>query len=106
MASDRPRTSISAWRPPVPGIAEAFHAHFTNHAYPAHTHDAWDLMILDDGSLSFVRMLGAGLTLTILLDTFLIRLVLVPSVMRLAGSVNRWAPAPLRRWHARHGFSD
>ncbi|MFF8795885.1 AraC family ligand binding domain-containing protein [Streptomyces globisporus] len=46
-------TSISAWRPPVPGIAEVFHAHFTDHAYPVHTHDTWDLMILDDGSVDF-----------------------------------------------------
>ncbi|MEU6810550.1 AraC family transcriptional regulator [Streptomyces sp. NPDC046831] len=53
MASNTPRTSISAWRPPVPGIAEVFHAHFTDHAYPAHTHDTWDLMILDDGSVDF-----------------------------------------------------
>ncbi|WP_407547792.1 AraC family transcriptional regulator [Streptomyces sp. Pv4-95] len=53
MASDRPRTSINAWRPPVTGIAEVFHAHFTDHAYPAHTHDTWDLMILDDGSVDF-----------------------------------------------------
>lgn len=42
----------------------------------------------------------------ILFDAFLIRLVLVPSVMRLGGSANWWAPAPLRRWHARHGFTD
>ncbi|MFI8849430.1 helix-turn-helix domain-containing protein [Streptomyces sp. NPDC053499] len=53
MASDRPGTSISAWRPPLTGIAEVFHAHFTDHAYPAHTHDTWDLMILDDGSVDF-----------------------------------------------------
>ncbi|PNE38095.1 helix-turn-helix transcriptional regulator [Streptomyces noursei] len=53
MASDRSHTSISAWRPPVPGITEVFHAHFTDHAYPAHTHDTWDLMILDDGSVNF-----------------------------------------------------
>ncbi|MET7297957.1 AraC family transcriptional regulator [Embleya sp. NPDC005575] len=53
MTGDRPRTSITAWRPSVPGIAEVFHAHFTDHAYPAHTHDTWDLMILDDGSVDF-----------------------------------------------------
>ncbi|MEV6757078.1 AraC family transcriptional regulator [Streptomyces sp. NPDC051214] len=53
MTGDRPRTSISAWKPSVPGIAEVFHAHFTDHAYPAHTHDTWDLMILDDGSVDF-----------------------------------------------------
>jgi RND superfamily putative drug exporter len=26
--------------------------------------------------------------------------------MRLAGSANWWAPAPLRRFHERFGFSD
>ncbi|MGI5152322.1 AraC family transcriptional regulator [Plantactinospora sp. CA-294935] len=54
MAGERPgTTTISAWRPKVPGIAEVFHAHFTAHAYPAHTHDTWDLMILDGGSVDF-----------------------------------------------------
>lgn len=53
MAADRPRTKINAWRPAVPGIAEVFHAHFTEHAYPAHTHDTWALMILDEGSVDF-----------------------------------------------------
>ncbi|WP_214412594.1 hypothetical protein [Sphaerisporangium fuscum] len=37
MVAHRPPTTIKAWRPPVPGIAEVFHAHFTDHAYPAHT---------------------------------------------------------------------
>ncbi|NMM92305.1 hypothetical protein B2J88_50095 [Rhodococcus sp. SRB_17] len=69
------------------------------------------LMVVVFGALataevSFVRMLGAGLALTILLDAFLIRLVLVPAVMRLAGRANWWAPAPLRRWHSRHGLTD
>ncbi|MBT2453065.1 AraC family transcriptional regulator [Streptomyces sp. ISL-43] len=53
MTSDPPRTRISAWRPSVAGIAEVFHAHFTDHAYPVHTHDTWDLMILDAGSVDF-----------------------------------------------------
>ncbi|MFC7307111.1 AraC family transcriptional regulator [Streptomyces monticola] len=53
MAGNRAHTSISAWRPSIPGIAEVFHAHFTDHAYPAHTHDTWDLMILDDGAVDF-----------------------------------------------------
>lgn len=53
MSSERPRTRIHAWQPPVAGIAEVFHAHFAEHAYPVHTHDTWDLMILDDGSVDF-----------------------------------------------------
>ncbi|MDQ0913282.1 hypothetical protein QFZ22_009267 [Streptomyces canus] len=44
MASDRPRTAIVAWRPPVPGIAEVCPAHVK-----------WDLMFPDDGSGDFAR---------------------------------------------------
>ncbi|MEU3460943.1 AraC family transcriptional regulator [Streptomyces sp. NPDC006733] len=44
---------ITAWRPAVRGISEIFHAHFTDHAYPAHTHGTWTLMIVDDGSVDF-----------------------------------------------------
>ncbi|WP_030988910.1 helix-turn-helix domain-containing protein [Streptomyces sp. NRRL S-1813] len=53
MADGPPRTKVSAWRPPVAGIAEVFHAHFTEHAYPSHTHDTWALMILNDGAVDF-----------------------------------------------------
>ncbi|MDJ0341987.1 AraC family transcriptional regulator [Streptomyces sp. H10-C2] len=56
MAGDRTNSAnsrITAWQPKVPGIAEVFHAHFTDHAYPAHTHDSWTLMIVDDGSVDF-----------------------------------------------------
>jgi RND superfamily putative drug exporter len=38
--------------------------------------------------VSFMKMLGAGLTLAILVDTTLIRAVLMPAAMRLMGSAN------------------
>lgn len=44
---------ITAWMPPVPGIREVFHAHFTRHAYPSHTHDSWTLLIVDDGAVAY-----------------------------------------------------
>ncbi|HXV94554.1 MAG TPA: AraC family transcriptional regulator [Pseudonocardia sp.] len=44
---------VTAWRPAVAGVAEVFHARFTDHAYPAHTHDAWTLLIIDDGAVRF-----------------------------------------------------
>jgi AraC-like DNA-binding protein len=44
---------VRAWRPAAAGITEVLHAHFTEHAYPVHTHDTWDLMILDDGAVDF-----------------------------------------------------
>jgi AraC-like DNA-binding protein len=48
-----PRQEITAWRPPVDGISEVFHARFVEHAYPVHTHDTWTLLIVDDGAVRF-----------------------------------------------------
>ncbi|MBF6330735.1 MMPL family transporter [Nocardia transvalensis] len=56
--------------------------------------------------VSFMRGLGVGLAVTVLLDAFLIRILLVPAFMRLLGSWNWWAPRPLRRWHSRYGLDD
>jgi AraC-like DNA-binding protein len=47
------RAEVTAWRPPVPGIAEVFHARFTDHAYPSHTHDAWTLLLVDAGAVRY-----------------------------------------------------
>ena len=44
---------VSAWRPEVPGVVEVFHAHFVEHAYPMHAHDAWTLLIVDDGAVRY-----------------------------------------------------
>lgn len=44
---------VTAWRPAVPGIAEVFHARFVDHAYPTHTHAAWSLLIVDDGTIRY-----------------------------------------------------
>src|SRR5690606_27249325 len=49
---------------------------------------------------------GVGLTLAVLMDAFVIRGTLVPAFMRLAGTWNWWAPAPLRRLHDRIGISE
>ncbi|SHI17718.1 AraC family transcriptional regulator [Streptomyces sp. 3214.6] len=47
------RQTVSAWRPAVPGVVEVFHAHFTEYAYPMHVHDAWTLLIVDDGAVRY-----------------------------------------------------
>ncbi|MEE1940182.1 AraC family transcriptional regulator [Streptomyces sp. TRM 70361] len=44
---------IHAWRPSVAGVAEVFHAHFTDHAYPMHVHGTWTLLIVDDGVVRY-----------------------------------------------------
>ncbi|NUS73284.1 MAG: AraC family transcriptional regulator [Corynebacteriales bacterium] len=49
----RPKRQVVAWRPPVAGIAEVFHAHFPEHTYPMHVHDVWTLLIIDDGAVRY-----------------------------------------------------
>ncbi|WP_326780710.1 AraC family transcriptional regulator [Streptomyces longwoodensis] len=47
------RQEVTAWRPRVRGVTEVFHAHFTEYAYPMHVHDAWTLLIVDDGAVRY-----------------------------------------------------
>jgi RND superfamily putative drug exporter len=56
--------------------------------------------------VSFIKLFGIGLTLAVLMDAFVIRGMLVPAFMRLAGDANWWAPGPLRRFHDRFGVSE
>ena len=58
------------------------------------------------GRVGFLQMLGISMALAILVDATVIRAVLVPAFMRLAGRVNWWAPGPLRRLHARVGIQE
>ncbi|WP_280272604.1 MMPL family transporter [Nocardia wallacei] len=51
--------------------------------------------------VTFLQQLGVGMALTVLVDATVVRGVLVPAFMRLAGPWNWWAPAFLRRLHAR-----
>jgi uncharacterized membrane protein YdfJ with MMPL/SSD domain len=56
--------------------------------------------------LVFIKELGLGTALAVLIDATIIRALLVPSLMQLLGRWNWWAPAPLRRLHARIRFSE
>jgi AraC-like DNA-binding protein len=49
----RAAQEVRAWRPRVPGVAEALHARFIDHVYPMHTHDTWTLIILDSGGIKY-----------------------------------------------------
>lgn len=56
--------------------------------------------------VSFMRMFGVGLTVAILVDATVVRLILVPAFMRILGRWNWWAPQPLARLHSRIGLSE
>src|SRR5690606_10773 len=57
-------------------------------------------------TVSFLQMFGLGAGLAILIDATLVRGVLVPASMRLLGRAAWWAPAPLRRVHARVALEE
>jgi RND superfamily putative drug exporter len=56
--------------------------------------------------VSFMMLFGTGLTLAVLMDATLVRGILVPAFMKLAGRWNWWAPRPLARLHARIGLHE
>ncbi|QNJ95246.1 MMPL family transporter [Mycolicibacterium fluoranthenivorans] len=61
---------------------------------------------LSSGQVAFMRMVGVGLALAVVVDATLVRMVLVPAVMKLAGKWNWWAPAPLATLHTHVGISE
>jgi len=54
---------------------------------------------LISAGVSFMRMFAVGLTIAVLVDATLVRMVLVPAFMHVLGKWNWWAPKPLARWH-------
>jgi RND superfamily putative drug exporter len=53
-----------------------------------------------------VKAMGVAMAIAVTLDATLVRVLIVPSTMRLLGHLNWWAPAPVSRvfagWRARH----
>lgn len=54
----------------------------------------------------FIKEVGLGTALAVLLDATIVRALLVPALMELLGRWNWWAPQPLRRLHRRFGLSE
>ena len=54
----------------------------------------------------FMKMLGVGMLVALLIDATVVRALLVPATMKLLGRWNWYAPAPLASWWRRHGFRD
>jgi uncharacterized membrane protein YdfJ with MMPL/SSD domain len=54
----------------------------------------------------FIKELGVGTAVAVLIDATIVRALLVPSLMALLGRWNWWAPRPLRRLHERLGVGE
>ena len=54
----------------------------------------------------FMKQIGVGMAVGVLIDATIVRALLVPALMRLFGSWNWWAPGPLRRFQERYGYSE
>src|SRR5262249_24778757 len=56
--------------------------------------------------ITFIKLLGVGMIVALIVDATIVRVLLVPATMRLLGRANWWAPAPLRGLYARYGISE
>ncbi|HEV7805836.1 MAG TPA: MMPL family transporter [Solirubrobacteraceae bacterium] len=54
----------------------------------------------------FMKQIAIGEAAAVIIDTTIVRALLVPALMGLFGDWNWWAPAPLRRLHERFGLAD
>jgi RND superfamily putative drug exporter len=57
-------------------------------------------------SITFLKLLGVGMIVALIVDASVVRILLVPATMRLLGRANWWAPAPLRRLYSRYGIGE
>ncbi|GIG66331.1 MMPL family transporter [Phytomonospora endophytica] len=58
------------------------------------------------GGIVFIKMIGIGMIVAILVDATLVRGLLVPATMRVLGRANWWSPKPLRRLYAKYGIDE
>ncbi len=58
------------------------------------------------GEVLFIKQVGVGLAIAILVDATIVRTFLLPATMRLMGRYNWWAPAPLVKLHNKLGLSE
>jgi len=56
--------------------------------------------------ITFIKLIGVGMIIAIIVDATIVRALLVPATMRLMGNANWWAPGPLRRFYTRYGIRE
>ncbi|MFE0590384.1 MMPL family transporter [Micromonospora echinospora] len=58
------------------------------------------------GGMAYIKLVGVGMIVAIVVDATLVRALLVPASMRLLGRWNWWAPGPLGRVYRRYGLRE
>jgi RND superfamily putative drug exporter len=61
---------------------------------------------LATAQVAFLKELGLGTAMAVLIDAFIVRALLVPALMGLLGGANWWSPRALRAVHRRIGFAE
>jgi trehalose monomycolate/heme transporter len=56
--------------------------------------------------ITFIKLMGVGMIVALLVDATVIRVLLVPATMRLPGRANWWAPRPLGRLYGKFGIRE
>jgi RND superfamily putative drug exporter len=56
--------------------------------------------------ITFIKLMGVGMIVALLVDATIVRILLVPATMRLLGRANWWAPGPLRRVYRKYGIRE
>jgi len=56
--------------------------------------------------ITFIKLMGVGMIVALIVDASIVRVLLVPAVMRLLSQANWWAPGPLRHLYARYGIRE
>ncbi len=56
--------------------------------------------------ITFIKLMGVGMIVALLVDATIVRILLVPATMRLLGRANWWAPGPLRRVYRKYGLRE
>lgn len=52
-SQNTPGERLRAFNPRLDGLTEVFHATFTDHVYPPHSHDTWTVLIVDSGAIRY-----------------------------------------------------
>jgi len=56
--------------------------------------------------LVFMKLVGIGMLVALLIDATIVRALLVPATMTLLGRANWWAPGPMSRWWEKYGIRE